>query len=238
MGGSTIAHLVQPSVSFLQPPSHSLAYPVQSHFTSPQPPGPHMHPLLAHSRLRHAPIQYDVRQTPSVLNILDSTTHSPVPDHILSQPATDPPICDPGKLILKSHQFPWPIVVKVGPLPHVRPTDSRSIPSNVIKNLDVLYAIHTSLQARVNAWEELGAFGNESRARWNVQLAYEKRCSVTGGWEGGFRRVDWLGDETHLVGIEMDRNSGTGHGKLVFAQIVLERCYDISSLYSTRIHSR
>ncbi len=39
-----------------------------------------------------------------------------------------------------------------------------------------------------------------------------------GGWEGGVRRVDWLGSKTHLVGVEIDKSNEAGEnvGKLVF----------------------
>ena len=217
MGGGALTHPAQPSIALLQPLSRPLAYPV----TPPQPSGPRMHPLFAYSPapLHHAPIQYDVSRTPSVRTVLDSTTGSPVPAHILVQSATDPPILDPDELFLKSHEFPWVIVVGIGPVPtlRVRPADFLSIPQGVIKNLDVLYAIHTSLRARVSPreWE---ALGNGSREWRKVKLAHERRCRSTGVWDDG-RRIDWLGGKNHLVGIELDGSSGYNLGKLVFAQI-------------------
>ncbi len=41
-----------------------------------------------------------------------------------------------------------------------------------------------------------------------------------GGWEGGVRRVDWLGSKTHLVGVEIDKSNEAGEnvGKLVFGR--------------------
>jgi len=97
-------------------------------------------------------------------------------------------------------------------------SNSRSVAGTVITNLDVLYAIHTTLLARVTP-EEWEALGNGSKAQRKVTRAYEKRCSIMGGWEGGVRRVDWLGGKTHLVGIEVDRSSGNSVGKLVFARM-------------------
>jgi len=37
-----------------------------------------------------------------------------------------------------------------------------------------------------------------------------------GGWEGGVRRIDWLGEKTNLVGVEVDKSAGRSVGKLVF----------------------
>ena len=41
-----------------------------------------------------------------------------------------------------------------------------------------------------------------------------------GGWEGGVRRVDWLGSKTHFVGVEIDKSNEAGEnvGKLVFGR--------------------
>lgn len=182
-----------------------------------------MHPLFAHSLLHHAPIQYDVGRAPSARTVLDCTTHSPVPAHTLAQPATDPPTAAPDQVVLRSHKFPWTIVVKASSPSSsnkkIKRSNSRSsVPGTVITNLDVLYAIHTTLLARVTP-EEWEALGNGSKAQRKVTRAYEKRCSVMGDWEGGVRRVDWLGGKTHLIGVEVDRSSGGGVGKLVFARI-------------------
>ena len=195
----------------------------RSHVTFHQPTSLHMHPLFAYSRLHHAPIQYDVGRTPSARTVLDCTTHSPVPAHTLAQPASDPPTAAPDQLVLRSHKFPWTIVVKASSVSSsnkkIKRSNSRSsVTGTVITNLDVLYAIHTTLLARVTP-EEWEALGNGSKAHRKVTRAYEKRCSVMGGWEGGVRRVDWLGGKTHLIGIEVDRSSGNGVGKLVFARI-------------------
>ena len=182
-----------------------------------------MHPLFAYSRLHHAPIQYDVSRTPSALTVMDCTTHSPVPAHTLAQPATDPPIAAPDQLVLRSHKFPWVIFVKAGlpypPNKKSKHSDPRSPATGTyITNLDVLYAIHTTLISQVTPeeWEKLE---KGSKAQRRVARAYDRRCSVMGGRESGVRRVDWLGSETHLVGIEVDRSGGGSIGKLVFAHI-------------------
>jgi len=40
-----------------------------------------------------------------------------------------------------------------------------------------------------------------------------------GGWKGGVRRIDWLGEKTCLVGVEVDKSAkGGGSGKLVFSK--------------------
>jgi hypothetical protein len=41
-----------------------------------------------------------------------------------------------------------------------------------------------------------------------------------GGWEGGVRRVDWLGSKTHLVGVEIGKSieAGENVGRLVFGR--------------------
>jgi hypothetical protein len=51
-----------------------------------------------------------------------------------------------------------------------------------------------------------------------VADAYERRCTrMGGGWEGGVRRIDWLGRKTRLVGIEVERTvEGGSVGRLVF----------------------
>ena len=181
-----------------------------------------MHPLFACSHFHHAPIQYDVRRTPSAQTVMDCTTHFPVPADTLAQPATDPPTAAHDQLLLTSHKFPWTIVVKAGS--HSPSKKSKlfkwrsSVTGDVITNLDVLYAIHTTLISQVTPeeWEKLE---NGSKAQRRVARAYDRRCSVMGGRESGVRRVDWLGSETHLVGIEVDRSGGGSIGKLVFAHI-------------------
>jgi hypothetical protein len=201
----------------------------RSHVTFHSPSNLHMHPLFAYSRLHHAPIVYDVTHTPSAQTVLDCTTRSPVPAHTLAQPATDPPTSAPSQLVLRSHKFPWTIVVNASghsdsnssgrssrksSRSHTR---SPSVQGSTITNLDVLYAVHTTLLARVTP-EEWEALGNGSKAQRKVTKAYEKRCTSTGGWESGVRRVDWLGAKTNLKGIEVDKTGGNSVGKLIFSK--------------------
>jgi hypothetical protein len=69
--------------------------------------------------------------------------------------------------------------------------------------------------------EEWHSLGEGSRAQRRVAEAYKERCTrMGGGWEGGVRRVDWLGSKTHLVGVEIDKSNEGGEniGKLVFGR--------------------
>jgi hypothetical protein len=88
-----------------------------------------------------------------------------------------------------------------------------------LTNLDVLYAVHTTLMTRVTheEWHSLGEGSLEQR---HISEAYRKRCTRMGGWEGGVRRLDWLGSETHLVGVKIDKGNEAGKhvGRLVFGQ--------------------
>lgn len=188
-----------------------------------------MHPLLAVSRLRNAAISYDVTYTPSSRTVLDRNSHMAVPAHILSEPATAPPTPSTSRLVLRSDKFSWPIVV--GPSPSSSKSKSKSSggamffiatsssskrSSPHITNLDVLYALHNTLTTRVTQqeWESLG---HGSRSQRKVTRAYEKRCAkMGGGWEGGVRRIDWLGSKTMLLGVDVDRT--TGSGKLIFGK--------------------
>lgn len=179
-----------------------------------------MHPLLAHSRLHRAPISYDVMFTPSARSVTDRATHSPIPSVTLSQPATDPPISSSSRLMLRSHKFPWPVVVgPSGPRFTIGPSKHSHGSTSVITNLDVLYAVHTTLLTPVTP-EEWESLGHGSKAQRKVTKAYEKRCTrMGGGWEGGVRRIDWLGSKTMLVGVEVDKSSEHGGvGKLVFSR--------------------
>ena len=184
-----------------------------------------IHPLFAYSRLHHAPIQYDVSRTPSAQTVMDCLTGSPVPAHTLAQPATDPPTEAPDQLLLRSHKFPWTIIVKAGPpYPSNKKTkhsDLRSpVTRTLITNLDVLYAIHTTLTAQVTP-EEWEALGDGSKEQQRVARAYRRRCAPpVGGGENGVRRLDWLGSKTHLVGIEVEWSSGRSVGKPVFARML------------------
>ncbi|KAI0947672.1 hypothetical protein AcW1_009373 [Taiwanofungus camphoratus] len=203
-------------------PSPSLPY------SRPGTPAMHMHPLLTHTRLHRAPLTYDVTFTPSARTVLDRATHSAIPSHTLAQPATEPPMSAGSRLVLRSHKFPWPVVVNASahagtasPGPHFTigtTKRSRTGSGGAITNLDVLYAVHTTLMTPVTP-EEWEALGHGSKAQQRVACAYEQRCTrMGGGWEGGVRRVDWLGGKTRLVGVEVDKSSGGGAGKLVFAK--------------------
>ncbi|KAG9308206.1 hypothetical protein JVU11DRAFT_12219 [Chiua virens] len=185
----------------------------------------HMHPLFASTRLHSAPISYDVTYTPSSRTVLDRTTHTAVPAHTLSQPATDPPTPAASRLVLRSDKFPWPVVV--GPSTsapsgtgfYIGSSSSRSSRSSNITNLDLLYALHTTLMIRVTP-QEWEALGHGSRAQRKVTRGYEKRCTkMGGGWEGGVRRIDWLHGKTKLIGIEVEKHAnGNSTGKLVFGK--------------------
>lgn len=184
----------------------------------------HMHPLFASTRLHSAPISYDVTYTPSSRTVLDRTTHTAVPAHTLSQPATDPPTPASSRLVLRSDKFPWPVIV--GPSTS-SPSgtgfyvggSSKSSRSSSITNLDLLYSLHTTLLTRITP-QEWEALGHGSRAQRKVTRAYEKRCTkMGGGWEGGVRRLDWLHSKTRLIGIEVEKHSnGLRTGKLVFGK--------------------
>ncbi|KAJ8483169.1 hypothetical protein ONZ45_g8365 [Pleurotus djamor] len=199
--------------------------------------------MLAYSRLHNAPISYDTTFTPSSRTVLDRTTNLAVSADALAQPATNPPTT--SRLILKSDKLPWTVVVspshsssgssgngskskssgsrfyihggsnggKRGSGSSTSSTDA----TPYVTNLDILYALHTTLSTRITQeeWEQLG---HGSRSQRKVTRAYEKRCiKMGGGWEGGVRRLDWLGGKTRLVGIELDK-SGSGAGKLHFAK--------------------
>lgn len=180
-----------------------------------------MHPLLAYSRLHHAPIFYDITYTPSSRTVLDRHTHNPVPTHTLSQPATDPPTLN--QLVLKSDKFPWPIVAassmtkSTGARFYLGGSSRKA--GTPVTNLDVLYAVHSTLSSRITQ-EEWEALGHGSRAQRKITRAYEKRCiKMGGGWDGGVRRIDFLGEKTRLVGVEVDKSaSNGGAGKLVFSK--------------------
>ncbi|TRM57625.1 hypothetical protein BD626DRAFT_574265 [Schizophyllum amplum] len=184
----------------------------------------HMHPLLAHGRLCAAPISYDVTLPPSSRTVLDRGTRTPVPAHTLLQPASEAP--SHTSLVLASDKFPWPVVAASGARAAARFYLSGSAPHRAspggepVTVLDVLYALHNTLMVRVTQ-EEWDALGAGSRAQRKVTRAYEARCArMGGGWEGGVRRIDWLGEKTRLVGVEVDKSAGgAGIGKLVFSKV-------------------
>ncbi|KAK0472610.1 hypothetical protein IW261DRAFT_1507275 [Armillaria novae-zelandiae] len=164
----------------------------------------HMHPLLASSRLNRAPISYDVTFPPSSTSLVDRRTRTAIPTHTLSQPATDP--AKSIKLVLRCDRFPWPVIV----YPQ-RPAS--------ITNLDLLHAVYNMLSTRVTH-EEWESLGHGTHAQLKATKAYEVRCAkLGGGWEDGVRRIDWLGEKTCLVGVEVDKSaSECGVAKLVFAK--------------------
>jgi hypothetical protein len=214
-------------------PNPKLTYPVRI-VDGPEPsptrsqaraPRFHMHPLLSFTRLHHAPISYDIAFTPSARTVVDRTIHAPVPAVTLAQPATEPPIPASSRLVLRSPKLPW--TVAVGPIGSP-PTffigksgGQRKVTSSVaLTNLDVLYAVHTTLMTRVTP-EEWEALGEGSKSQRRVAEAYKLRCTrMGGGWEEGIRRVDWLGSKTHLVGVEIDKSNEGGEniGRLVFGK--------------------
>lgn len=177
----------------------------------------HMHPLLAGN---NAPISYDVTFPPSSRSVVDRNTRSAVPTHTLAQPATDPPIFT--KLVVMCDRFPWPVVVspssKVGKF---YLDNAPTIPTEAqpISNMDLLYALHNTLAVSVTH-EEWNALSNGSPMQRKVTRAYQRRCSKMGvGWEGGVRRIDWLGQEVQLIGIEVDKNAFAGGiAKLIFGR--------------------
>lgn len=186
-----------------------------------------MHPLLAASQLNRAPISYDVSHLPSPHTVVDRITRSAVPAHTLSQPATDPPTL--SQLVLRSHKFPWPVIVNAGCssqkktvpkfyLGKTSPTSATSPASTPVSCSDVLHAVHgTLLQAATP--EEWDALGRGSHAQRKISRAYDRRCrSSGGGWDGGIQRVDWLGEKTRLIGVEVDKDSGSKVGNLVFGK--------------------
>jgi hypothetical protein len=148
-----------------------------------------------------------------------------IPSHTLSQPATEPPTPVSARIVLRSDKFPWPVVV--GPSNSSSKSGSKFFIGGgseksgrtAITNLDLLYAVHTTLLTRVTP-QEWEALGHGSRAQRKVTEAYEKRCTrMGGGWDEGVRRIDWLHGRTRLIGVEVDKHGhGHGMGKLVFSK--------------------
>jgi len=82
----------------------------------------------------------------------------------------------------------------------------------------ISYDVAFTPSARTVEWHGLG---EGSRAQRRVAEAYKERCTrMGGGWEGGIRRVDWLGSKTLLVGVEIDKSNEGGEnvGRLVFGR--------------------
>ena len=174
---------------------------------------------------------YDVSYLPSSWVVLDRATNSPIPVHLLQQSATNPPLPITSQLVLHSELFPWSINVGPSSAACVRiqpmcgsgsryytgwsgPVPSRRRKSDAITNLDVLCALYQTLQMNVTN-VEWGSLGHGSPLQRNVADAYERRCIRNcGGWEGGVRRIDWLGTRTTVIGVEV--SAGTQTGRLIF----------------------
>ncbi|KAI0309713.1 hypothetical protein OF83DRAFT_1179295 [Amylostereum chailletii] len=125
-----------------------------------------MHPLLAYTRRHPAPISFNVVFTPSARSVLDRTVNAPVPVHTLAQPATEPLTSASSRLVLRSDKFPWLVVVgSVDPSPSFFPrTGSKSSKSSAaLTNLDLLYAVHTTLMMCITH-EEWALLGHGSKA--------------------------------------------------------------------------
>lgn len=180
-----------------------------------------MHPIFVHTRLQRAPIVYDVMFTPSARTVLDRTTQSAISSYTLNEFATDPPTPSSSRLVLRSPKLPWPVIVGFS-TPHNSMSPSNRVIRAIektITNLDVLYAVHTTLLRSVTPgeWE---ALGHGSRAQQKVTKAYEARCiRMDGGWEGGVKRIDWLGSKLRLIGIKVDQSTGPPSAcKLIFGK--------------------
>lgn len=183
----------------------------------------HMHPILTYSRLSQAPISYNVIHPPTSRTVVDRNTRASVPAHTLQQPATDPFTL--SALVLTSEKLPWPVAVSSG---YSGPKSYSADPAlaqrkastaSPVTNNDVLHTLYETLHARVTQveWDALGSGSRDQKRIWKT---YETRCEQAGGgWSAGVRRVDWLGEKTKLVGIEVDKSiGGGGRGRLMFAR--------------------
>ncbi|KAJ3734933.1 hypothetical protein DFJ43DRAFT_1130335 [Lentinula guzmanii] len=187
----------------------------------------HMHPLLATSQFSRAPICYDVSRPPSPQTIVDRNTRSAIPAVTLNQPATDPSTM--SRLVLRSNKFPWHIIVDAGCSSQKKtvpkfylggssPTGLHHPSSLSVSCADVLHAVHTTLSHPATP-EEWDALGRGSHAQRKISRAYDRRCrSLGSGWDGGIRRVDWLGEKFRLIGVEVDKDSDSRVGNLVFGR--------------------
>ncbi|KAH8824404.1 hypothetical protein DL96DRAFT_1531629 [Flagelloscypha sp. PMI_526] len=203
--------------SYLQGKSHNQDNHVASMNLFPATPF-RMHPVLAYT------ICYDVMYPPTPLTVVDRNTRASVPPQTLQQPATDPVTL--SRLVLTSDKFPWLVVARSRPgnsnnsRPSGKSFFKKRSPSNAIlssapvTNFDVLRSLHETLYMRVTQeeWDALG-----SRKRMKIWKAHEARCEPAGdGGMADIRRVDYLGEETILVGVEVD--GLTEGGRLVFAR--------------------
>jgi hypothetical protein len=155
----------------------------------------YMYPLLvSYNRLSHAPILYDIASTPSARSVIDRTMHIPFPAAALEQPTTEPPILASSRLVLRSSKLPWVVVVgenrKVLTSPNLR--------TPALTNLDVLYAVHTTLMTCVTPeeWHCSGraharsaAFPRRTRNVVRVWAAVGRMAF--GGWIGWAVKRIW-----------------------------------------------
>ena len=161
------------------------------------------HPLLSYTWLHHVPIFYNIAFTPSARTVVDRTVHSPLQGLqavTLAQPATELPIPVSSRLVLCLQKLPW--VIAVGPIGSpptffiCKDGEKRKAKSSAaLTNLDVLYAVHTTLMTCVTP-EEWYSLGEGLRAQRRVAEAYKERCTRMGGGQEGMPRVDWLGSNS------------------------------------------
>jgi len=167
-----------------------------------------MHSLLGRTRTYSTPISYDITFSPSARAIYDRSTHMPVPEHALSEPATEPKV---SKLVVSCDKLPWKIVVRAGSARATFPGFYIGKPAGSRSHVtvhDVLCAVHSSLLQPVTRaeWDTLEP---GSKRQTKVTRAYEERCIKTsGGWAEGVKRIDWLGGHTRFVGLHISAEGG------------------------------
>jgi hypothetical protein len=148
-----------------------------------------MYPLLSYTWLHHVPIFYDIAFTPSAHTVVDRTVHSPLQAVTLVQPVTELPLPASSGLVLRSPKLPW--VVAVGPIGSP-PTffigkdgEKRKAKSSAaLTNLDMLYAVHSTLMTCVTPeeWHSRGGLAHAAPRRRGVQGAVYAH-----GWRLGGR---------------------------------------------------
>ncbi|KIK69462.1 hypothetical protein GYMLUDRAFT_110508, partial [Collybiopsis luxurians FD-317 M1] len=79
-----------------------------------------------------------------------STHTEAVPDHLLSQPATEPPT--KGKLMLKCDRLPWVVIVPGG-CSSVSANASASAGDATVTNNDILFAVYHTLNTLITPGE-------------------------------------------------------------------------------------
>ncbi|KAF5350355.1 hypothetical protein D9757_013721 [Collybiopsis confluens] len=117
-----------------------------------------------------------------------------VPDHVLSQPATEPPVTGSGKkILLKCDRLPWVVVVNAGMAPSstssgstgstsAGSTTTTTDPTITITNNDVLYAIYYTLNALVTKaeWDSLPtSFSSSSLMSPSPPAAFRSTATAT-----------------------------------------------------------